>query len=252
MGRDAHTRLRRPLPPRIRARVGIQGPPEPADPRLAREPPPPDVTWSGQWFHPAVAVPDPDAPTAPWGRILSEGADASSARAPLWGDSIEDAIGPGGLGMSGRGEGSGSDARAIGLGAIGLASNLALEGGSANHRGMTTCGHSVTAPAPRVAVDSTSCRLPSESIQRTVRLNMGRFRLCYEEGLRTRPTLHGRVATRFVIARDGSVPVAIDGGSDLPAPDVVSCITQKFRTLSFSAPKEGVVTVDYPLVLSPE
>ena len=65
-----------------------------------------------------------------------------------------------------------------------------------------------TRPAPpqvRMGATSVSGRLPPEVIQRIVRQNFGRFRLCYENGLRNNPNLQGRVAVRFVIGRDGAV-----------------------------------------------
>ncbi len=52
---------------------------------------------------------------------------------------------------------------------------------------------------------ASSGRLPPEVIQRIVRQNFGRFRLCYENGLRNNPNLQGRVSVRFVIGRDGAV-----------------------------------------------
>lgn len=231
--------------------VAVQGPPHPANPRLAREDIPFAWSWPAIWLDAPDRLPDPDAPLAPWGKVLSEGPDKSSAQAPMWGRSIEDAIGPGGLGLAGQGEGGGSQARAIGLGTIGLGRSLGA-GGQVTDRGMTGDGHSTRAPRVRSAQDASSPRLPPEVIQRTIRQNIGRFRLCYEKGLRMQPNLQGRVTTRFVIARDGSVAVASNAGSDFVDAAVVACVTQAFRTLSFPPPREGTVTVDYPLALSPE
>src|SRR5262249_54034629 len=105
---------------------------------------------------------------------------------------------------------------------------------------------------PVLRVGEVICnRLPPESIQRSVRLNFGRFRACYEEGLRRNPNLAGRVVVRFVIGRDGSVSNVADGGSDLPDRQVVSCVLRAFYGLSFPQPEGGVVTVTYPIVFSP-
>jgi hypothetical protein len=112
--------------------------------------------------------------------------------------------------------------------------------------------HAVRAPQIRTAYCVVSGRLPAESIRRVVRDNFGRFRACYEDGLRRRgPTLAGRVATRFVIGRDGLVLEASDAGSEVADRDVVSCITTAFRGLQFAKPEGGIVTVVYPLVLQP-
>jgi hypothetical protein len=94
-------------------------------------------------------------------------------------------------------------------------------------------------------------RLPPEVIQQIVRDEYARLRGCYEEGLRRDPNLTGRVATRFVIARDGSVSQVSDGGSDLPDPVALECIFDVFRTLKFPRPDGGIITVVYPIVFSP-
>ena len=93
--------------------------------------------------------------------------------------------------------------------------------------------------------------LPPEVIQRIVRQNFGRFRLCYENGLRSSPSLAGRVAVRFVIGRDGAVSSVGNGGSDLPDPAVISCVVRAFYGLSFPQPDSGIVTVVYPIMFSP-
>ena len=106
--------------------------------------------------------------------------------------------------------------------------------------------------APRIGGDEVAVngRLPPEAIQRVVRQNDGRFRFCYENGLRANPTLAGRVTVKFVIDRHGAVAVASDGGSDLPDATVRQCVISSFTTLSFPEPANGTVMVVYPLVFS--
>jgi hypothetical protein len=94
-------------------------------------------------------------------------------------------------------------------------------------------------------------RLPPEVIQRIVRQNFGRFRLCYENGLRSNPALQGRVSVKFVIAVDGSIKSTQDSGSDMPDQGVTSCVVHAFGNLSFPQPEGGIVTVVAPLVFSP-
>ena len=95
-----------------------------------------------------------------------------------------------------------------------------------------------------------SGRLPSDVIQRIVRQNFGRFRACYEIGLRTNPNLEGRVTARFVIGRDGAVS-NVSAGGDLPDSTVKSCVASAFYGLSFPSPENGIVTVSYPIMLTP-
>ena len=95
-------------------------------------------------------------------------------------------------------------------------------------------------------------KLPPEVIQRIVRQNFGRFRACYQDGLKRNPGLAGRVATSFVIGLDGAVMSAVDGGSDLPDAEVKGCVHRAFRGVSFPQPEGGLVTVVYPIVFSNE
>jgi len=95
-----------------------------------------------------------------------------------------------------------------------------------------------------------SGRLPPEVIQRIVRQNFGRFRLCYENGLRANPNLQGRVGVRFVIGRDGNVASVSNGGSDMPDAGVINCVMRAFYGLAFPIPEGGIVTVVYPIVFS--
>jgi hypothetical protein len=97
-----------------------------------------------------------------------------------------------------------------------------------------------------------SGRLPQEVVQRIVRQNFGRFRLCYEGGLRGNPGLTGRVAVAFVIDRTGAVAVAAaDRSTEMADENVVSCVVRGFQNLSFPAPENGTVRVVYPLLLAP-
>src|SRR3970282_51161 len=111
--------------------------------------------------------------------------------------------------------------------------------------------HRTKAPKVRMGATQVSGRLPPEVIQRIVRQNYGRFRLCYEQRLTRNPNLEGRVTVRFVIGRDGSVGNVGNGGSDLPDSGVVQCVIQTYYGLSFPQPEGGIVTVVYPIMFAP-
>ncbi|MDI1451577.1 AgmX/PglI C-terminal domain-containing protein [Polyangium sp. 6x1] len=157
-------------------------------------------------------------------------------------DPIGDSFGTGGLGLSGVGEGGSGSGQGFGSGHGRL--------GSIGH-GSGMGSHATHAPTVRMGSTSVSGRMPPEVIQRIVRQNFGRFRLCYENGLRSNPDLTGRVVARFVIGRDGAVASVANGGSDLPNADVVACVLRAFRGLAFPQPEGGVVTVNYPVIFSP-
>jgi hypothetical protein len=195
-------------------------------------------------------------PTALWGADVANGPDASDAWGNLWGDEPGESGGFGGLGLSGIGSGGGGYAEGIGIGRIGTCGancgyGPGTSGGFGSSLGSTGGGHKPTVPRIRSPNTVVSGRLPAEVIQRVVRQNYGRFRACYESGLRTNPNLTGRVTARFIISRDGSVLNVANGGSDLPNSSVVSCVVSAFYGLSFPSPENGIVTVSYPILLTP-
>jgi hypothetical protein len=236
-------------------RYAVQGPKDNPDPHIARQAALREAMEFGMiGLLNTGAAGDPNAPTAPWGRDTSSGSDDISARGNMWGDEIGDAFGAGGLGLSGIGEGGGGRGEGIGLGNIGTLGHGAGTGtgqGFGAGHGRLGGSHKTSAPKVRMGATTVSGRLPPEVIQRIVRQNYGRFRMCYEQGLGRNPNLQGRVSARFVIGRDGSVSNVGNGGSDLPDSGVVSCVLSAFYGLSFPQPEGGIVTVVYPIMLAP-
>lgn len=172
----------------------------------------------------------------------------------MWGDDIGDALGAGGVGLAGVGEGGGGKGEGIGLGQIGTLGHGAGTGtgqGFGSGHGRLGGAHAAGQPAVRMGATQVSGRLPAEVVQRIVRQNFGRFRLCYENGLKNNPNLQGRVGVRFVIDRQGAVTNAQNAGSDLPDAAVATCVVNAFTGLSFPAPEGGVVSVVYPILFSP-
>jgi hypothetical protein len=94
-------------------------------------------------------------------------------------------------------------------------------------------------------------RLPREVVERIVRQNFGRFRMCYEQGLRRNPALVGSVAVDFRIDRSGAVQaVSENGASTMPDAQVRKCVADHFKNLSFPQPEGGTVSVTVPVVFS--
>src|SRR5690606_9630248 len=225
-------------------RYAVQGPQNNPDPHLARQAALREAAEFGMiGLLNTGAAGDPNAPTPPWGRETALGMGSVSAIGSTWGDEIGVAYGAGGLGLSGIGEGGGGRGEGIGLGSIGTLGHGAGTGtgqGFGAGHGRLGGSHKTRAPKVRMGATSVSGRLPPEVIQRIVRQNYGRFRMCYEQGLSRNPNLEGRVAARFVIGRDGSVSNASIGGSDLPDSAVVSCVVSAFYGLSFPQPEGGI------------
>ncbi|MCS6899615.1 MAG: AgmX/PglI C-terminal domain-containing protein [Myxococcales bacterium] len=236
-------------------RFGVQGPKDNPDPHIARQAALKEAAEFGIiGLLNSGAGGDPNAPTAPWGRDDSLGNDPISARGNMWGADIGDSFGAGGLGLSGIGEGGGGRGEGIGLGSIGTIGHGSGTGtgqGFGSGHGRLGGEHKAKPPQVRMGATTVSGRLPPEVIQRIVRQSFGRFRLCYENGLRSNPNLQGRVSVRFVIDRSGAVSSVGNGGSDLPDSSVVSCVIRSFSGLSFPQPEGGIVTVVYPISFSP-
>jgi hypothetical protein len=236
-------------------RLAIQGDAENRDPHVAREVALREAAEFGMIGLLNAGGAQPDAPTAPWGRV-STGNEPMSARGNMWGDAIGDSFGCGCLmwQLTGTGEGGGGRGEGIGfgeIGTIGRGLGTGIGGGVGMGHGHLEGGHTPGPPILRLGATTVNGRLPPETIQRIVRQNFGRFRLCYTEGLLRNPTLEGRVAVKFVIARDGSVETSADGGSDLPDTTVTECVVRAFGGLSFPTPEGGIVTVSYPITFSP-
>ena len=84
-----------------------------------------------------------------------------------------------------------------------------------------------------------------------MRQSLGRIRLCYDDALKTKPKLAGRVSVKFVIDMHGKVTSAVDAGSDLPDTKTIACVVGVFGKLAFPEPEGGgIVTVVYPIVLA--
>jgi len=197
------------------------------------------------------AAGDPGASAARWDSVQAAGRDPLSALGNPWGDALGDAAGAGGLGLTGIGEGSGGKWMGVnidGVGTIGRRGGLREGFGPS---GQLAGGHKVASPTPRIGTPSVSGRIPADAIQRIVRQNFGRFRLCYEAGLRSSPSLAGRVSVGFIIGRDGAVSSVQNAGSDMPDAAVVSCVVRSFYGLSFPQPEGGVVKVTYPIMFTP-
>jgi len=237
-------------------RAGVAGPKDNLDPHMARERALHEARTFGMiGLLNSSPGGDPNAPTSPFGRDSSLGTDDKSAMGNMWGDDIGDSWGSNGLGLTGIGEGSGGKGEGIGINGIGTCGGTicsGLEGGIGNSLGRTPPGHKTRVPQMRPEGGTVlSGHLPGEVVQRIVRQNFGRFRMCYEQGLSRNPNLQGRVAVRFVIGRDGAVSNVSNAGSDMPDSGVVSCVVGAYYGLSFPAPENGIVTVSYPIMFTP-
>jgi len=189
--------------------------------------------------------------SATFGRSSALGEADRDLLGDMFGPTLGEQVGSG-LALSGNGE-RGGVGHGIDMGAIGDREGLNPLG-PGHFIGQRSLGPHRTS-VPRVTpsgVTKVTGRLPPELIQRTVRQNYGRFRMCYERGLAKNPNLTGRIAVRFAIDSEGRVMHASAGESSLPDSEVVSCVVSAYFGLTFPAREQGIVTVVYPIAFSPE
>jgi hypothetical protein len=103
----------------------------------------------------------------------------------------------------------------------------------------------------RVENPTITGNISQDEVLRIIRINYGRFRLCYERGLRSNPTLAGRVDIHFVIDAQGNVKSVTDSGATLHDDATVACVRRGFTALDFPQPSSGAAKVTYPLVFAP-
>ncbi len=163
-----------------------------------------------------------------------------------------------GFGSLGIGEGAGGPGAGIGISGPGAGLGEPGRGGFGPGQwgpggpGLTSGGHKAKGPGKmRMATPEVGGHMPPEVIQRVVRQNFGRMRMCYEQGLGRNPNLEGRVEVRFLIGSDGRVGSASSGASSMPDSAVTSCVVSVFYAISFPAPESGTVRVTYPISFTP-
>jgi hypothetical protein len=74
---------------------------------------------------------------------------------------------------------------------------------------------------------------------------------CYMAGKKRDPRLRGRVTVKLTINADGSARPVTDENSNLADSEVIACVLRTVKTLRFTKPVEGTVTVIYPFIFRP-
>jgi hypothetical protein len=194
---------------------------------------------------------DPGEP-APWKDALASlGAHEAATRAMFGDPPIGE--GPGGLTLSGIGEGGGGKGAGVDL----------EEPAPGQPPSWSTRidalppvpyhdlpGRALAGPVRTRAEMLADPGLNQEAIRGVVRANAGRIQDCYRAGLKRNPALAGRVVVGFTVGEGGKVVYAKDEESDLADVSVRECIVRAFYSFGFPAPKGGAVTVKYPIVLT--
>jgi hypothetical protein len=176
-------------------------------------------------------------------------ADLDSALGGLTGNSVGDAHGAGGLGLSGIGRGGGGTGEGIGLGRVGTIGRGGGGGASGYGTGVGRLGAGRSGSRPRVIPSRPVVMgsLDKSIIQRIIRRHVSQVQSCYEQQLIKDPNIAGRLKIKFTIGKDGHVTTA--KVEEALEASVDSCVAGVFRRMTFPKPKGGgIVIVSYPLV----
>lgn len=94
--------------------------------------------------------------------------------------------------------------------------------------------------------------LEKSEVEAVIAENINQIRFCYNQGLRTNPSMQGKVVSQFTISAQGRVSESRVAQSTLASSDVESCMSQRIQSWSFPKPRGGgVVSVRYPFLLKP-
>jgi len=147
------------------------------------------------------------------------------------------------LGTSGTGRGGGG----VGYGSIGLGS-VSTKGRGGGRAGRIS---GKTRVQPKIGSAMIMGSLDKSVIQRVIRKNLRRIKLCYEKGLKRDPNLNGRVEVRLTIGPNGKVQKAEIARSTLNDKQVEQEILEVMKTLIFpNPPGGGTITVSYPFIFA--
>lgn len=94
--------------------------------------------------------------------------------------------------------------------------------------------------------------LDKSLIDAVIKRHMSEIRYLYQRELIKNPSLSGEIVVKFVIAGDGTVPLAVIESSTMNNESVESGICARFMSFQFPEPKGGgIVEVTYPFRFAP-
>jgi hypothetical protein len=153
-----------------------------------------------------------------------------------------------GAGLGSRGDAWGNGGGGEGINGIGI---LGGDRGGPGNRGRS--GHLGThgSSGPGAGAEDPIVLGTMEKwlVDRVVKQHLTEIRYCYEKELAKNPKLFGKVVTKFVIAKDGTVSQATTKNTTMKNPLVESCVVTRFERMRFPPPRGGgIVVVSYPFV----
>jgi hypothetical protein len=179
------------------------------------------------------------------------GGDLKGAVGNVFGATVGDAFGFGGLGLKGTGQGGGGGGDTIGIGAVGTKGRGGGLGGYGE--GVGGLGKKADRDIGLATGDAKVVgAIDPELIRRVIREHASQIRYCYEQQLALNPKLEGKVAIRWQIDAAGraSATQVEPADTTLASAEVHRCIMSRIVTWQFPKPKGGgIAIVKYPWIL---
>lgn len=102
--------------------------------------------------------------------------------------------------------------------------------------------------------------IDTKLIDETVKTKQDAISDCYDEGLKRKPKLRGKIVVLFTVEKDGAVSDAVTKkGTTLADETVVSCVIAEMKTLTFPpmsddcdvSKEDCSVKITYPFAFTP-
>jgi hypothetical protein len=179
------------------------------------------------------------------------GGDIRGATGNMFGNTVGDSFGFGGLGVRGTGTGGGGAGETVGIGGIGTKGRGGGLGGYG--QGVGGLGRKGDRDIAITAGTATVIgSIDKELIRAVIKEHAAQIRFCYEEQLAVNPKLAGKVLIKWTIDADGNASNAsIDGGGTTLVDDKVhQCMMARIVSWQFPKPKGGgIAVITYPWIL---
>jgi TonB family protein len=120
---------------------------------------------------------------------------------------------------------------------------LANDGGTATGK---------TAEAPTKKAPAVVGSLTKEEVSKVLKRHGNEVRSCYEQALRLKPALEGKIAVKFIVGAAGDVLQTEIASDTLNDENLKACMLTVVRSWKFPEPKGGGnVSITYPWVFKP-
>ena len=130
-----------------------------------------------------------------------------------------------------------------------VADAAAPDAGTAAQKPAAAAASDVPVPLTKPTITGA---LSKDEITKVLKRHQNEVRSCYDQALRIKPTLEGKVVVKFIIDGKGDVALAEIASDTLNDENLKACMMNVVRSWKFPEPKGGGnVTVTYPWSFKP-